>query len=53
MGEDGGVYHKGRLCVSVDKGQKNNFLHEAHNTVFTMNPGSNKMYQDLKQYYGW
>ena len=23
IGEDGGIYHKGRLCVSADKGVKN------------------------------
>ena len=32
---------------------KNKLLHEAHNTIFTMHPRANKMYQDLKQYYGW
>ena len=53
IGEDGGIYHKSILCVSADKGVKNKVLHEAHNTVFTMHPGGNKMYQDLKQYYGW
>ena len=52
-GEDRGIYYEGGLCVSADKGVKNKLLHEAHNTVFTMHPGGNKMYQDLKQYYGW
>ena len=28
-------------------------LYESHNTVFTMHPGGNKMYQDMKQYYWW
>ena len=28
-------------------------LYESHNTVFTMHPGCNKMYQDMKQYYWW
>ena len=41
MGEDGGIYHKGKLCVSADKGVKNKLLHDAHNTVFTMHPGGN------------
>ena len=27
MGEDGGIYNKGRLCVSADKGVKNKLLH--------------------------
>ena len=41
MGEDGGIYHKGKLYVSADKGVKNKLLHDAHNTVFTMHPGGN------------
>ena len=28
-------------------------VNESHNTVFTMHPGGNKMYQDLKQYHWW
>ena len=28
-------------------------LYESHNTVFTMYPRGNKMYQDMKQYYWW
>ena len=36
-----------------DKELKQKFLFEAHNTVFTMHPGGNKMYQDLKQFYWW
>ena len=53
IGKDRGIYHKGRLCLSANKGVKNKLLHEAHNTVFTMHLGGNRMYQDLKQYYGW
>ena len=32
---------------------KNKLMYESHNTVFTMHPRGNKMYQDLKQYYWW
>ena len=32
---------------------KKKLMYESHNTVFTMHPGGNKMYQDLKQYYWW
>ena len=49
--EDGSFYFHNRLCVLVDNELKKELLHEAHNSVFTMHPGSNKMYQDLKQYY--
>ena len=36
-----------------DKELKKKLIFEAHNTVFTMHPGGNKMYQDLKQFYWW
>ena len=51
--ECGSLYFQNRLCVPNDKELKKKFLFEAHNTVFTMHPGGNKMYQDMKQYYWW
>ena len=42
-----------RLCVLDDKELKKKLLFEAHNTIFTMHLGGNKMYQDLKQFYWW
>ena len=42
-----------RLCVPDNKELKKKLLFEAHNTVFTMHPRGNKMYQDLKQRYWW
>ncbi|KAJ8769662.1 hypothetical protein K2173_005265 [Erythroxylum novogranatense] len=50
---DGELYYKDRLCVPVNEELKKKILFEAHNTVFTMHPVGNKMYQDLKQYYWW
>ena len=49
----GGLLYKSRLCVPNDMELKKKILYESHNTVFTMHPGSNKMYQDMKQYYWW
>ena len=46
-------YFHNRICVPDDKEIKKKLLFEAHNTVYTMHPGGNKMYQDLKQYYWW
>ena len=40
------LYFRNRLCVPDDKDLKKKLLFEAHNTVFTMHPGGNKMYQD-------
>ena len=51
--EVGSLYFHNRLCVPDDKELKKKLLFEAHNTVFTMHPGGNKMYQDLKQHYLW
>ena len=51
--EAGSLYFHNRLCVPDVKDLKKKLLFEAHNTVFTMHPGGNKMYQDLKQFYWW
>ena len=51
--EAGSLYFHNRLCVPDDKELKQKLLFEDHNTVFTMHPGGNKMYQDLKQFYWW
>ena len=47
------MYFRDRLCVPADSELKKEMLHEAHNSVFTMHPGGNKMYWDLKQNYWW
>ena len=49
--ESGGLLYKSRLCVPNDMDLRKKILHESHNTVFTMHPGDNKMYQDMKKYY--
>ena len=46
--EAGPMYFQNRLCVPDDKELKKKLLFEAHNTIFTMHPGGNKMYQGLK-----
>ena len=51
--EAGSLFFQNRLCVPDDKELKKKLLSEAHNTIFTMHPGGNKMYQDLKQFYWW
>ena len=51
MDGDGGLLYKSRLCVLNNMDLKKKILYKSHNTVFTMHPGSNKMYQDMKQYY--
>ena len=51
--EAGSLNFQNILCVPDDKELKQKLLYEAHNTVFTMHPGGNKMYHDLKQFYWW
>ena len=53
INDDGGLYYKTRLSVPNVQDLKRKLMYESHNTVFTMPPRSNKMYQDLKQYYWW
>ena len=51
--DDGGLYYKNRLCVRNVQELKKKLMYESQNTIFTMHPGGNKMYQDLKQCYWW
>ena len=44
VNEAGSLYFQNRLCVPDDKELKKKLLFEAHNTVFTKHPRSNKMY---------
>ena len=46
--ESGGLLYKSRLCVPDVMDLRKNILYESHNTVFTMHPGGNKMYLDMK-----
>ncbi|WVZ58744.1 hypothetical protein U9M48_008984 [Paspalum notatum var. saurae] len=41
-----------RLVVPKDMELRKKILDEAHTSLFTMHPGSNKMYQDLKRSFG-
>ena len=51
--ENGSLYFRDRLCVPTDSELKKELLHEANYSVFTMHPGGNKMYRDLKHNYWW
>ena len=51
LDESGGLLYKSRLCVPNVMDMRNKILYESYNFVFTMHPGGNKMYQDMKQYY--
>ncbi|KAL5564970.1 hypothetical protein UlMin_028134 [Ulmus minor] len=46
---DGVLGFKGRTCVPTDEELKQQILYEAHNTPYSIHPGTTKMYQDLKK----
>jgi hypothetical protein len=42
-----------RICVPDNKDLKDAILKEAHDTLYSIHPGSTKMYQDLKERFWW
>jgi hypothetical protein len=49
--EEGELWYKGRICVPSVKELKDKILHEAHESAYSIHPGGNKMYHDLKVTY--
>jgi IS30 family transposase len=47
------VWFKDRLCVPDITSIRELILKEAHETVYSIHPGSEKMYQDLKKRFWW
>jgi hypothetical protein len=45
--------YKGRICVPNIKELKDKILREAHESAYSIHPGGNKMYHDLKATYWW
>jgi hypothetical protein len=50
---EGVVWFKDRLCVLDMKSIQELILKEAHETTYSIHPGSEKMYQDLKKRFWW
>jgi hypothetical protein len=50
--EQGVLWFKNRLCVLVGEARKT-LLNEAHNSAYSIHPGTTKMYLDLKARYWW
>nr|GEU41467.1 putative reverse transcriptase domain-containing protein [Tanacetum cinerariifolium] len=46
-------YFKGRLWLPLFRGIKDMVMHESHKSKYSIHPGSDKMYQDLKKFYWW
>jgi hypothetical protein len=47
--DQGTLWYKGRICVPDVKDLRKLILSEAHDTVYSIHPGSTKMYYDLKE----
>jgi hypothetical protein len=47
------VWFKDRLCVLDIKSIRELILKEAHKTTYSIHPGSEKMYQNLKKRFWW
>jgi hypothetical protein len=50
---EGVVWFKDRLCVPNVQSIWELILKEAHETAYSIHPGSEKMYQDLKKKFWW
>ncbi|WVZ52881.1 hypothetical protein U9M48_003887 [Paspalum notatum var. saurae] len=53
LDDQGVLWFKNRLVVPKDMELRKRILDEDHKSMFTMHPGSNKMYQDQKQKFWW
>ena len=53
MSSEGILKYRDRIVVPQDEVIKRDILEEAHRSMYTVHPGSNKMYQDLKRLYWW
>jgi hypothetical protein len=49
----GTIWFKKRICVPDVEDLRKTILREAHDSAYSIHPGSTKMYQDLKQRYWW
>nr|CAE01541.2 OSJNBa0033G05.1 [Oryza sativa Japonica Group]CAE05974.2 OSJNBa0063C18.15 [Oryza sativa Japonica Group] len=49
----GTVWCGPRICVPAKKELRDLILKEAHESAYSIHPGSTKMYQDIKAYFWW
>lgn len=50
--DQGTIWFKKRLCVPGIESLREKILREAHDSAYSIHPGSTKMYQDLKERIG-
>jgi hypothetical protein len=51
--EQGTVWFHKRICVPDGGHLREKILQEAHDSAYSIHPGSTKIYQDLKERYWW
>ncbi|WVZ52452.1 LOW QUALITY PROTEIN: hypothetical protein U9M48_003507 [Paspalum notatum var. saurae] len=51
--EQGTLWYKNRICVPIVDNIKKLILSEAHDTAYSIHPGSTKMCYDLKERFWW
>jgi hypothetical protein len=51
--EQGTIWFKDIICVPDINSLRETILKESHDSIYSIHPGSTKMYQDLKQKYWW
>jgi hypothetical protein len=51
--DEGVLWYQGRVCVPNVKELKDKLLREAHESAYSIHPGGNKIYHDLKATYWW
>ena len=51
--EQGTIWFRKRICVLDIEHLREMIMKEAHDSAYSIHPGSTKMYQDLKQRYWW
>jgi hypothetical protein len=51
--DQGTLWYKGRICVPDVGDLRKLILSEAHDTAYSIHPGSTKMYYDLKERFWW
>ena len=53
LGEENSLWFQGRICVPDIPEIKEVILREAHQTPYSIHPGSTKMYMDMKGTFWW
>jgi hypothetical protein len=51
--EEGVLWYEGRICLPNVKELNYKILREAHESAYSIHPGGNKIYHDLKATYWW